>query len=189
MNMVKKLHPVHPGEVLLEEFLKPMNLSQNRLAIEIGVDGRRINESCWVIAASRPIRPCVWDATLEYRLDTGLAYRQNMIWMSPWICWVTGWIMKSDLAKGCQFHKYINKRTTIRLSFNWRIEPSRVQTLKVSKTLGSCDPISSPIPIPFPLHPCAFALCKVVSFVSLRSSGSTVAHLHGHTGALEGGDR
>jgi len=44
MNMAKKLHPVHPGEVLLEEFLKPMDLSQNRLAIEIGVDARRINE-------------------------------------------------------------------------------------------------------------------------------------------------
>ena len=40
----KKLEPVHPGEVLLEEFLKPMNLSQNRLAINIGVDARRINE-------------------------------------------------------------------------------------------------------------------------------------------------
>ena len=39
-----KLDPVHPGEVLLEEFLKPMNLSQNRLAIEIGVPSRRINE-------------------------------------------------------------------------------------------------------------------------------------------------
>ncbi|MFZ5808971.1 MAG: HigA family addiction module antitoxin [Chloroflexota bacterium] len=36
--------PVHPGEILLEEFLKPMNLSQNRLAIDIGVDARRINE-------------------------------------------------------------------------------------------------------------------------------------------------
>ena len=44
MNMVKKLHPVHPGEVLLEEFIKPLKLSQNRLAIEIGVDARRINE-------------------------------------------------------------------------------------------------------------------------------------------------
>src|SRR5437867_2892289 len=42
--MSDKLHPVHPGEVLLEEFLKPMNLSQNRLAIDIGVDARRINE-------------------------------------------------------------------------------------------------------------------------------------------------
>ena len=42
--MVEKLSPIHPGEVLLEEFLKPMNLSQNRLAINIGVDARRINE-------------------------------------------------------------------------------------------------------------------------------------------------
>jgi addiction module HigA family antidote len=42
--MPEKLKPVHPGEVLAEEFLKPMNLSQNRLAIEIGVDARRINE-------------------------------------------------------------------------------------------------------------------------------------------------
>jgi addiction module HigA family antidote len=42
--MTDKLSPIHPGEVLLEEFLKPMNLSQNRLAIDIGVDTRRINE-------------------------------------------------------------------------------------------------------------------------------------------------
>ncbi|MGB9673816.1 MAG: HigA family addiction module antitoxin [Anaerolineales bacterium] len=42
--MTEKLKPVHPGEVLLEEFLKPMKLSQNRLAIDIGVDARRINE-------------------------------------------------------------------------------------------------------------------------------------------------
>ena len=42
--MSEKLNPVHPGEVLLEEFLKPMNISQNRLAINIGVDARRINE-------------------------------------------------------------------------------------------------------------------------------------------------
>jgi addiction module HigA family antidote len=40
----EKLAPIHPGEVLLEEFLKPMELSQNRLAIDIGVPARRINE-------------------------------------------------------------------------------------------------------------------------------------------------
>lgn len=39
-----KLRPVHPGEVLLEEFLKPMGLSQNRLALDTGVPARRINE-------------------------------------------------------------------------------------------------------------------------------------------------
>ena len=40
----EKLAPIHPGEVLLEEFLKPMGLSQNRLALDIGVSARRINE-------------------------------------------------------------------------------------------------------------------------------------------------
>ena len=39
-----KLAPIHPGEVLSEEFLKPMTLSQNRLALDIGVQPRRINE-------------------------------------------------------------------------------------------------------------------------------------------------
>ncbi|MDO9107876.1 MAG: HigA family addiction module antitoxin [Coriobacteriia bacterium] len=40
----KMLAPVHPGEVLLEEFLKPLGLSQNRLALGISVSPRRINE-------------------------------------------------------------------------------------------------------------------------------------------------
>jgi antitoxin HigA-1 len=38
------LDPIHPGEVLVEEFLKPMGLSQNRLAKAVGVPARRINE-------------------------------------------------------------------------------------------------------------------------------------------------
>lgn len=40
----KKLKPIHPGEILLEEFLKPMNISQYRLAKDISVPPRRINE-------------------------------------------------------------------------------------------------------------------------------------------------
>jgi addiction module HigA family antidote len=39
-----KLSPIHPGEILLEEFLKPLSLSQNRLALALGVPARRINE-------------------------------------------------------------------------------------------------------------------------------------------------
>ncbi len=39
-----KIPPVHPGEILLEEFLKPMGLSQNRLALDMRVPPRRINE-------------------------------------------------------------------------------------------------------------------------------------------------
>jgi addiction module HigA family antidote len=42
--MARKLAPVHPGEVLLEEFLKPMDISQYQLAKDISVPPRRINE-------------------------------------------------------------------------------------------------------------------------------------------------
>ncbi|MFQ6615771.1 MAG: HigA family addiction module antitoxin [Fidelibacterota bacterium] len=42
--MPKRIPPVHPGEILLEEFMKPMGLSQNRLANDLGVPPRRINE-------------------------------------------------------------------------------------------------------------------------------------------------
>lgn len=41
---MEKLVPVHPGEVLHEEFLSPLGLSQNRLALSIRVPARRINE-------------------------------------------------------------------------------------------------------------------------------------------------
>jgi len=40
----RKLSPIHPGEILLEEFLKPLNISQYRLAKETGVPARRINK-------------------------------------------------------------------------------------------------------------------------------------------------
>jgi addiction module HigA family antidote len=40
----KKLDPVHPGEILLKEFIEPLGLSQNRLALALGVPARRINE-------------------------------------------------------------------------------------------------------------------------------------------------
>ena len=44
MNTGEELAPVHPGEVLQEEFLRPLGLSQNQLALAIRVPARRINE-------------------------------------------------------------------------------------------------------------------------------------------------
>ena len=41
---MKKMKPIHPGEILLEEFLNPMEISQYRLAKDINVPARRINE-------------------------------------------------------------------------------------------------------------------------------------------------
>ncbi len=48
----ENLKPIHPGKVLLEEFLKPMGLSQSQLALSIGVSPRRINE---IVLGKRPI--------------------------------------------------------------------------------------------------------------------------------------
>ena len=42
----RDLPPVHPGEILLEDFLKPLNISRYRLAKSIGVPQRRIDEIC-----------------------------------------------------------------------------------------------------------------------------------------------
>ncbi|MDP6787186.1 MAG: HigA family addiction module antitoxin [Rhodospirillales bacterium] len=51
---MNKLPNIHPGEVLLEEFLKPMGLSQNRLARLMGIPPRRINE---VVLGKRAVSP------------------------------------------------------------------------------------------------------------------------------------
>ncbi len=53
MNKMK-LPPIHPGEILLEEFLKPLGVSQYRLANDISVPPRRINE---IVLGKRSITP------------------------------------------------------------------------------------------------------------------------------------
>jgi addiction module HigA family antidote len=52
VNIMSKLKPITPGEILLEEFLKPMGLSQYRLAKEVGVPAQRISE---IVAGKRSI--------------------------------------------------------------------------------------------------------------------------------------
>ena len=44
MKHMKSIPPVHPGEILEEEFLKPLAISQNQLGKDLGVSARRINE-------------------------------------------------------------------------------------------------------------------------------------------------
>lgn len=50
--MRKKLPPIHPGEILREEFLRPLGITQYRLAKEIGVSQRRIGQ---IVAGERSI--------------------------------------------------------------------------------------------------------------------------------------
>ena len=64
-----KLPPIHPGEILLSEFLKPMQLSQYRLAKAVGVPTRRINE---IVLGKRSISP---DTALRLSRYFGLSER------------------------------------------------------------------------------------------------------------------
>jgi len=67
--MDDKLPLVHPGEILIEEFLKPLNISQYRLAKEISVPPRRINE---IVHGQRAITP---DTALRLSRYFGLSER------------------------------------------------------------------------------------------------------------------
>jgi addiction module HigA family antidote len=49
---MKKIPPIHPGEILMEEFMKPLGISQNQLGHDLGVSPRRINE---IVHARRSI--------------------------------------------------------------------------------------------------------------------------------------
>ena len=64
-----KLAPIHPGEILMEEFLKPMEISQYRLAKDINVPARRINE---IVHAKRAVSP---DTALRLSKYFGLSER------------------------------------------------------------------------------------------------------------------
>ena len=70
---MKKLDPITPGEILLEEFLTPMGLSQYRLAKDISVPPRRINE---IVHGKRAITP---DTALRLSRYFGLSER---FWMN-----------------------------------------------------------------------------------------------------------
>lgn len=64
-----KLAPIHPGEILMEEFLKSMEISQYRLAKDINVPARRINE---IVQSKRSITP---DTALRLSKYFGLSER------------------------------------------------------------------------------------------------------------------
>lgn len=71
--MANKYPPIHPGEILLEEFLEPMSISQYRLAKDISVPPRRINE---IVLGKRAITP---DTALRLSRYFGLSER---FWMN-----------------------------------------------------------------------------------------------------------
>jgi addiction module HigA family antidote len=98
MSRAKKLAPVSPGEMLLEEFLKPMGISQYRLAKEIGVPAQRIGEIVAgrrAITADTDLRLCRffglsegWWLRGQVRYDTECAkdaLAETLAKIKPWV--------------------------------------------------------------------------------------------------------
>ena len=75
---MRKLKPVTPGELLLEEFLMPMEISQYRLAKEIGVPAQRIGDIVAgkrAITADTDLRLCRF---LVFQMATGCGHKRPM---------------------------------------------------------------------------------------------------------------
>ena len=91
----RKPAPIHPGEILLEEFLTPLGISQYRLAKDISVPPRRINE---IVRGQRSITA---DTALRLarffkrRTDSGSTCRYGTTWSYKRIDLGIGWIAKS----------------------------------------------------------------------------------------------
>lgn len=82
--------PTHPGEMLLEEFLKPLGISQSAFAVQLGVSFPRLNE---VINARRSVTP---DTALRLAQVTGMSADFWLGLQQDWDLWHA---MRSDEAQ------------------------------------------------------------------------------------------
>jgi addiction module HigA family antidote len=85
-----KMPPVHPGEMLLEEFLKPLGISQSAFAIRLGVSFPRLNE---IIRQKRSVTP---DTALRFAQVTGMSAD---FWLGLQLDWDLWHVLRSKEAE------------------------------------------------------------------------------------------
>ena len=90
-RLPKELPPVGPGEMLLEEFLKPLGISQSAFAIRLGVSFPRLNE---IIRGKRAVTP---DTALRLAQVTGMSADFWLGLQSDWDLWHA---LRSEAAEG-----------------------------------------------------------------------------------------
>ena len=83
--------PVHPGEMLLEEFLKPLGISQSAFAIRLGVSFPRLNE---IVRGKRSVTP---DTALRFAQVTGMSAD---FWLGLQLDWDLWHVLRSKGAEG-----------------------------------------------------------------------------------------
>jgi addiction module HigA family antidote len=80
-RLPRNVPPVHPGEMLLEEFLKPLDISQSAFAIRLGVSFPRLNE---IVRGKRAVTP---DTALRLAQVTGMSADFWLGLQSDWDLW------------------------------------------------------------------------------------------------------
>lgn len=88
-RLPSRIPPVHPGEMLLEEFLKPLGISQSAFAIRLGVSFPRLNE---IIRRKRSVTP---DSALRFAQVTGMSAD---FWLGLQLDWDLWHILRSKEA-------------------------------------------------------------------------------------------
>ena len=89
----KDLKPVHPGEVLLEEFLKPMSLSQNRLALDQLLTSCQQEKSTFACRLAASMKLSWGNGVLRRIRRCGLGAISRCRHSFGWVCkWITIWM-------------------------------------------------------------------------------------------------
>ena len=81
--MGKKLEPTHPGEILLEEFMKPLDISINVLPVRLRSLPLESVRSSTASGVSLLTQHCVWADIFPYHPMSGWAFRMNKIYALP----------------------------------------------------------------------------------------------------------
>ena len=83
MTTINKLAPIHPGEVLMEDFIGELGLTQHKVAVAIGVPPRRINEIVHGKRAVTADTAYVYRGILAPLPSSGSICKPSMTWMLP----------------------------------------------------------------------------------------------------------
>lgn len=93
MTITDKIAPIHPGEVLMEDFIEGFGITQNKLAVSIGVPPRRINE---IVHGKRGITADTALRLAKY-FGTSAEFWINLQRFPNWLSRSRGWFLRAGV--------------------------------------------------------------------------------------------
>jgi hypothetical protein len=115
LTTTEKIEPIHPGEVLMEDFIEGFGITQNKLAVSIGVPPRRINDIVHGKRGGSPRTPrCGWQSSSAHRRSSGLTCRATTSSTVPRISRESSprRLPRCRLLSACRTLRSMSSRTT-----------------------------------------------------------------------------